>query len=165
MKNFSDEKTKLLLALTNEINQPQNKKKLQQLINKVHSLQGHADFDRSFALLVREAVGLPHPLLTTLHEFERYFQDKTNWIQSPYLRQLANHLLEKSIPMTFYGRSWTKQTADWMYFDTVLDIESLQKQFQMGQQIQIHENRDAHSGTERGLVDTQTGEGIIGRLD
>lgn len=163
MKQFQEEKAKLLQALAYESNQPQNNI-LQQLKDKVQSLQTHADFDREFRLLVREAKGLSPSLHVALHDFERYFRDPINWLQSPMLREVATYLVSQNVPITFYGRSWTKQTSDWLYFDTVLDLEALKKQFQWGDYIQIHENLDPKSGTERGIIDTQTGEGIIGRL-
>lgn len=164
MKQFQDEKAKLLQALAHVSNQPQNNI-LQQLIDKVQSLQTHADFNRDFRLLVQEAKGLSPSLHSALIDFERYFRDPINWIQSPMLREVAIYLVSQHVPITFYGRTWTKQTADWLYVDTVLDLESLQKQFHWGDHIQIHENLDPKSGTERGIIDTQTGEGIIGRLD
>lgn len=165
METFQIEKAKLLNALTNESNQPQNKKNLQQLIDKVRSLKRHDDFAPSLTQSIREVTDLSPTLRAQLLNFDTYFRNKVNWIQSRVLREIARHLLEKNITMTFYGRTWTKQTADWMYFDTVLDIEGLQKKFNFGDHIQNHENLDPHSGTERGLLDSHTGEGIIGRLN
>lgn len=164
MKQFKHEKAKLLQLLADESNQPQNKY-LQQLKDKVQSLQSHEGFERSFRLSVREAKGLSTILQNALQEFEGYFLNPVNWIQSPVLREVAAHLVNQNIPITYYGRTWTKQTADWLYVDAVLEVEALQEQFQWGYHIQIHENLDPKSGTERGIIDTQTGEGIIGRLD
>ena len=163
MKQFQHEKAKLLQLLADESNQPQNKY-LQELEDKVQSLQSHADFERSFRLLVREAKGLSPVLQTTLQDFEGYFRDSVNWIQSPVLKEVATYLVNQNIPITYYGRTWTEQTADWLYVDAVLDLEALQEQFQWGDYMQIHENLDPKSGTERGIIDTQTGEGIIGQL-
>jgi len=163
MKQFQHEKTKLLQVLANESNQPQNTDILK-LIEKIQLMCHHTDFDRSFTLLISEAKGLSPALQNTLLDFDQYYQDKTNWIQSHVLRKLAKSLLENGIPITFYGRTWTRQTADWMYFDVVLDVDTYRKQLQMGDHIHIHENLDPHSGTERGFIDTDTGEGIIGKL-
>ena len=52
MNQFQDEKAKLLEALAHESNQPQNNE-LQQLKDKVQSLQTYADFNREFRLLLR----------------------------------------------------------------------------------------------------------------
>ncbi|WP_318308437.1 peptidase M16 family protein [Flagellimonas crocea] len=164
MKNFQEKKTKLLQALQKEIDQPQKNKILEQVLDKVKSMQHHADFDRSLINLMGEASILSPHLKAEILDFDRYFRDKTRWICSDSLRDVATYLIDQNVTVSFYGRSWSNQTADWMYFDTVLDLDGLRTQFKMGDNIQIHENLDPRSGTERGFIDIKTGEGVMGRL-
>jgi hypothetical protein len=70
----------------------------------------------------------------------------------------------KGIEITYFGRAWTKQLADWIYFDTVLNVEKLWKKYQLGAHIVIHENLDPKSGTERGFIYEHTGEGLMGKI-
>ena len=97
-------------------------------------------------------------------DFEYYFREKTNLIKSDSLRNIAKNLKNKEIDITYFGRAWTKQLADWIYFNTVLDVENLWKKYQPGAHIVIHENLDPKSGTEKGFIDEQTGEGLMGKI-
>jgi hypothetical protein len=46
----------------------------------------------------------------------------------------------------------------------VLDVEKLWEKYQLGAHIVIHENLDPKSGTEKGFIDEQTGEGLMGKI-
>lgn len=85
-------------------------------------------------------------------------------IKSYSLRKIAEQLVMNRFGITFYGQAWTNTTADWIYFDTVLDIDSLKKEFNLGDNFIVHENLDPKSGTERGVIDINTGEGLMGKL-
>lgn len=89
--------------------------------------------------------------------------EKINAIQSDSLRALAAHLVANNTPITYLGQAWSGQTADWIYFDTVLDLVTFRTQFYFGEHIEIHQNLDPRSGTESGFVDKMTGEGVMGK--
>ena len=89
---------------------------------------------------------------------------KIKQLKSDVLRKIAGRLVDQMVPITFYGQAWSKATGDWVYFDTVLDLEELRKEYALGETIVVHENHDPKSGTERGFIDTETGEGLMGKL-
>ena len=89
---------------------------------------------------------------------------KIKFLKSEGLKKVAYYLVDHDIEITFFGQAWTNQQADWIYFDTVLDLADLRKRFDLQNEIVITENTDIKSGTERGLVDQNTGEGIMGRM-
>lgn len=85
-------------------------------------------------------------------------------LTSDSIRAIALHLYHQQIPVTYFGMAWSGATNNWIYFDTCLDIEALRAQFEQGASLEFHENLDPKSGTERGLIDKNTGEGIMGRI-
>lgn len=98
-----------------------------------------------------------------MNRFELYHKIKE--IQSDPIREMAYYLAdEKRIAITFFGLAWSNATARWIYFDTVLDVEELQSQFELDENMEVHENLDPKSGLERGFVDQTTGEGLMGKL-
>ena len=88
--------------------------------------------------------------------------DKIELIQSNQLREVAKFLISENIPITFFGQAWSKPSAQWIYFDTSLDIETLREKFSLEENIIYHENLDPRSGIERGFIDKNTGEGLMG---
>lgn len=90
--------------------------------------------------------------------------DKIKKIESEKIRAIAQYLFNQRINITYFGKAWSGCTNNWIYFDTVLEIEQLKKDFQLGAEFEVHENLDPKSGTERGFIDTSTGEGIMGKL-
>lgn len=71
---------------------------------------------------------------------------------------------EKRIAITSFGQAWSKASAPWIYFDTVLDVDGLRSKFRLDENLEIHENLDPKSGLEKGFVDKTTGEGLMGKL-
>ena len=86
-------------------------------------------------------------------------------IKSDSLREIAEYLIENGIQITFFGHAWSNESADWIYFDTKLNLKRLKRKFKLKDNIVIHENLDPKSGTEIGLIDQFTGEGLMGKLD
>jgi accessory colonization factor AcfC len=93
---------------------------------------------------------------TALHKIEL--------IKSDSLREIATYLLDSGIQVTFFGQAWSNVSGDWIYFDTILNLKRLKRKFNLKDNIVIHENLDPKSGTERGFVDNETGEGLMGKL-
>lgn len=94
---------------------------------------------------------------TALHKIEL--------IKSDSLREIATYLLDSGIQITFFGQAWSNESADWIYFDSKLDLKGLRKKYKLDDNVIIHENLDPKSGTERGFIDKSTGEGLMGKLD
>ncbi|KAA3633795.1 MAG: hypothetical protein DWQ02_12580 [Bacteroidetes bacterium] len=85
-------------------------------------------------------------------------------IQSLQIRQIAEHLYDQGISITFFGKAWSGCTNNWIYFDTYLDLDDLKSRFNLDENLEVHENRDPKSGLERGFIDKVTGEAIMGKL-
>ena len=90
---------------------------------------------------------------------------KIKLIESGELKEIAEYLTSQAIPVTYYGMPWTGCVNNWIYFDTCLELEILREKFQLGANIMVHENQDPRSGTERGFIDTNTGEALMGKLE
>lgn len=78
---------------------------------------------------------------------------------------MAEYFFQQRIPITYFGIAWSECTNNWIYFDTYMDVEKMRALFSLGPEIKVHENLDPKSGTERGFVDPQTGEGIMGKIE
>ena len=79
-----------------------------------------------------------------------------------HLRFLEDYLKAKKIPEIFRGQAWSDNCREWVYFDCVLDTESLKTKFNLPPFVITHENTDERSGTELGLVCTQCQDAIMG---
>ncbi len=90
---------------------------------------------------------------------------EVNHLKSQKIKNLVKFHLNKGHKITFFGSAWSSNVSDWVYFDTTLDIPYLIKIFDPEQTLLYHENTDHKSGTEKGLIDTNTMEGIMGLLD
>lgn len=78
---------------------------------------------------------------------------------------MAEYFYRQRIPITYFGKAWSGCINNWIYFDTVLDIEALKELFDLDSNFEVHENLDPKSGVERGFVDKTTGEGIMGKMN
>lgn len=89
---------------------------------------------------------------------------KINQLKSDAIREMARYLLENGHNITLFAQTWTGATAEFMYFDTKIDLEAFRIKFNLPETIIIHENLDPKSGTESGFIDQTTGEGLMGYL-
>jgi hypothetical protein len=55
---------------------------------------------------------------TELHKIEQ--------LKSDSLREIAKYLIKNGINFIF-GQAWSNTSADWIYFDTILDFDRLKK--------------------------------------
>lgn len=83
-------------------------------------------------------------------------------LKCPHLAPLEAALTASGARETFRGQAWSDNCREWVYFDVVLDVEALQKRFPFGPEIEIHENNDPRSGTERGFVCRNCNDGVMG---
>jgi hypothetical protein len=66
---------------------------------------------------------------------------------------------------TFRGQAWSDNCREWVYFDTVLDLEALRRDHHLDPAVvEDHRNEDPKSGTEQGLVCSVHHDGVIGLL-
>lgn len=164
MRDFQTEKYSLIEAIDREMEKAQFTSTLAKIKSLVESINSHSDLDGALSSLVMDELDKKIRIGVKIIDFENYFRDKTNLIRSNSLRQIAKGLQKSGIEISYFGRAWTEQHADWIYFDTMLDIEKLRNKYQLGSHIIIHENLDPKSGTEKGFIDEQTGEGLMGKI-
>ncbi|MDW7759601.1 MAG: hypothetical protein SCM96_03060 [Acidobacteriota bacterium] len=81
-----------------------------------------------------------------------------------HLAPLEKDLLEAGFRETFRGRAWTKNCREWVYFDVVFDIESVLARMLFDPCVEIHENLDPKSGTERGFFCSECLDGVMGLI-
>jgi len=79
-----------------------------------------------------------------------------------HLRPLEDDLLAKKRAITFAGQPWSANCRHWIYFDAVLDCESLRKRLKLADCVAVHENDDPRSGREKGLVCHGCKDAVIG---
>lgn len=79
-----------------------------------------------------------------------------------HLKILEKYLKDKGIQETFRGKSWSENCNEWIYFDCVLDIETLKKEFRLDNCIETHDYVDIKVANELGLFCTICKDGIMG---
>lgn len=156
MKQFEKEKSKLIAELNQLAKTFPERQWIPLLQQEVGQLADSTELDGRFKKV--------SATIRRVANFEKYFMDKINLIQSKELRKLAKQLKKEKCAITFFGKAWSKQTVNWIYFDTVLAIDALKETFNFGDHIQVHKNEDPRSGKELGFIDTNTGEGLMGKL-
>lgn len=81
-----------------------------------------------------------------------------------HLRPVGEHLRAAGFRVVHAGTPWSKNCRYWVYFDAVLDVDDLRRRFALPATVELHENLDPKSGTERGLVCSLDHDGVLGRL-
>jgi len=114
--------------------------------------------------IILDSLGFDIKIGEELVRFENHFSDLSNSVKSVDLKRLAKYLIKNNATVTFYGKSWSETTADWMYFDKVFDLKKIRSNMLFGENIVDHQNLDSRSGLESGFIDKETGEGIMGKL-
>jgi hypothetical protein len=164
MKNFKTEKDRLLLELESEIKRHPDNEILKTLNMNLISYQSVSELNGVLGRIVVESLGFEFQIGEKLIEFENFFSDFSNSIRSDELRKLAKKLIKRNTRITFYGKAWSENESDWIYFDKVFDLKKMRKFFSLGENIIEHQNLDNKSGLERGFIDKNTNEGIMGKI-
>jgi hypothetical protein len=81
-----------------------------------------------------------------------------------HLSNLEEAMLKEGVKETYRGQAWTDDCREWVYFDVVLDIESLSRRFNFPACVTVHENLDPKSGQERGFFCEICKDGIMGLI-
>ncbi|MGY5353458.1 hypothetical protein [Wenyingzhuangia sp. IMCC45467] len=164
MTDFKTEKAKLLSELNSEIKRNPNNEILEILKNNLDSYQSVSELNGFLSRTIVDSLNFEFKIGEKLIEFENYFSDYSNSIRSTELRSLAKKLIKENTRITFYGKAWSKNTAEWIYFDKVFDLKKIRNKFSFGNNIIEHQNLDSRSGLEKGFIDKNTNEGIMGKV-
>lgn len=81
-----------------------------------------------------------------------------------HLSELDRELAESGAKETFRGQAWSANCREWVYYDRILDIETIRERYRFPAIVRIHENTDERSGLERGFVCTVCNDGIMGQV-
>ena len=81
-----------------------------------------------------------------------------------HLRDIEKELIFAGYKETFRGKPWTNNCREWVYFEVELDIEKLKERFELSSHVDIHENPDPKSGSERGIVCKLCHDAIMGKI-
>ncbi len=81
-----------------------------------------------------------------------------------HLAELEKELAASEVKETFRGQPWTANCREWVYFDIVLDTDSIAKLLDLGPMVVVHENADERSGLEKGFVCEVCKDGIMGHV-
>lgn len=82
-----------------------------------------------------------------------------------HLIELETALLADGARETARGQVWSKNCREWVYFDVVLDVDAIRARFSLAPGVELHENTDARSGLERGLVCRSCQDAVMGLID
>ena len=80
-----------------------------------------------------------------------------------HLIKLEEYLDTKNIRETYRGRAWSKNCRIWIYYDCILDINSLKERFKFDECVRVHEYNDIKVGSERGFICIKCNDAIMGK--
>lgn len=79
-----------------------------------------------------------------------------------HLQPIEQYIKSKEVAETFRGQAWSNNCREWVYFDCVLDAESLKEKINAPACIIVHEYLDNRAGNEKGLICDCCQDGIMG---
>jgi glutamine synthetase type III len=164
MTNFRTEKDRLLSELESEIKRNPDNEILKALSRNLNSYQSVSELNGVLSRIVIDSLDFKFEIGEKLIQFENYFSDFSNSIRSTELRKLAKKLIKENTRITFYGKAWSENEFDWIYFDKLLDLKKIRNKFAFGNNIIEHQNLDNRFGLESGFIDKNTNEGIMGKV-
>jgi len=79
-----------------------------------------------------------------------------------HLKEMETYLRSQGAKETWRGQPWTERCREWIYFDCVLNIESLQKKVLLDDCVTVHDYNDIKAGAELGFFCNQCEDAIMG---
>jgi hypothetical protein len=79
-----------------------------------------------------------------------------------HLHALEAELIAGGVRETYRGTPWSMNCREWVYFDVVLDVSAIMARLRFPPCVEVHENPDPKSGTERGFVCTECNDAVMG---
>ena len=80
----------------------------------------------------------------------------------PHLQPVAEYLATTGVRVVSAGQAWSSNCRLWVYYDVVLDCESLISRFRLPSIVTIHDHRGTHDGAERGLQCSEHHDALMG---
>ena len=82
-----------------------------------------------------------------------------------HLQPLVDHLIATGNMVTFAGQAWSDNCRLWVYFNCILNIETLRQKFNLAPCVKLHSHRGTHDGAETGFVCWEHQDGVMGRYN
>ena len=79
-----------------------------------------------------------------------------------HLIELEKYIKNQRIKELFRGKAWSENCNEWVYYDCIMEIEKLQKNFAFDNCISIHECNDIKIANELGFYCNKCKDSIIG---
>ncbi len=79
-----------------------------------------------------------------------------------HLQQLEPELIAAGVKETFRGQAWSRNCREWVYFDCILDRESIRRRIELAECVVDHDHIGTHDGQEAGFVCEICRDGIMG---
>ncbi len=79
-----------------------------------------------------------------------------------HLSKLEQEIKQSGIKEIYRGKPWSNNCREWVYFDCVIDTDSVKKNMTLADCVQVHTNHDPKSGREHGLVCTECHDAVMG---
>jgi hypothetical protein len=79
-----------------------------------------------------------------------------------HLYPLEADLIAAGVKEMYRGTAWSRNCREWVYFDIVLDVASVASRMKFPPCVELHENLDPKSGTERGFVCNECNDAVMG---
>ena len=79
-----------------------------------------------------------------------------------HLNPLEQELSQRRISVTYRGSPWSQNCREWVYYDCVLDTESLRRRMSLPAFVVVHTNSDIKSGLEHGFECQECRDAIMG---
>ena len=70
-------------------------------------------------------------------------------INSNGIREISLFIYKQGHAISFFCKAWSDVSANWIYFDIILNIDTLISKYDKNRNLEIHENLDPRSGLER----------------
>ncbi|UPT61659.1 MAG: hypothetical protein M0D54_14795 [Hyphomonadaceae bacterium JAD_PAG50586_4] len=79
-----------------------------------------------------------------------------------HLSALEREILARGIKETYRGQAWSDNCREWVYFECVLDLDTLRTRCDFAPFVVDHIHRGTHDGAEAGFVCDQCHDAIMG---
>jgi len=79
-----------------------------------------------------------------------------------HLADLDKELKYSGIKELSRGQPWSNNCREWVYYDCVLDLDSIRQRFNLPDFVTNHSNEDAKTGLEAGLYCEKYQDAVIG---
>jgi hypothetical protein len=123
------------------------------------SLSSRFPADDPRVTAVRDGLGVLYRRAGRTDKLEQLFAKA---VVCEHLQTADKYVRTQGAQVVSASRPWSANCRLWIYFDALLDCESLIDGLSLSPCVQVHDHRGTHDGSERGIVCTIHHDGIMG---